>query len=543
MIVIRKLLILTVIFIANIALGQLVSTPNLNKNTELQPTCSTEIKQEYIDFLSGTRDVRNEVKEDLRNGSFRLPNPTLEIVAHILVEDETNLEGVFSESQVDESLDQLNTAFDQVGLLFERCLNVNYITEDQENPDLDITNINSFEMAERLAIQNNVENAINVYYANKLLGGFSCGWGTYPVAEIQYIIMQTATELDQHPGIDITPCPLNGATFPHEMGHYFNLLHTWERKKTAPEFVDESNCGSGVGDEICDTPADPHGLPTNVTYLEDGSVVKYNIAKCSTYPESTILPPCVLDFTKQTDLTSTGDWGCQLEDENGDVYMPNPKNIMSYGGWKACKTYFSPQQIERMLISLVVFDPELLASECRENCESDKNLGNTYIHSDTGLDVFNVSEDITSGAKVLATGYTNAKTIYNAGESVCLNPSFEAEYGSTFLAFIHGCESPSPNFKIDGAKKNNTTSSNFEIHPNPASSKAIIEYQLKSDSNVSFSLFSITGKQISTLLQNEQKFTGLHQLNFDISGLPTGIYYCTMHANEHIETQRIVITK
>jgi hypothetical protein len=80
---------------------------------------------------------------------------------------------------------------------------------------------------------------------------------------------------------------------PHEVGHYFNLLHTFETSGGNRELVNGSNC-SVAGDLICDTPADPY------------------------------------DATKPGTLNSGCTYTGTVTDANGELYRPDMTNIMSY---------------------------------------------------------------------------------------------------------------------------------------------------------------------------------------------------------------------
>lgn len=527
MIIIRYLILLTLVFLKSYAWGQLTITPTSN-SIPLQPKCSTEPTQEYMDYLDKTRYIR----EELKNNNFRLPNQTLQVAVHIIVKNEANLLDEFSESQATESIEQLNTAFSQVGFSFECCSDINYISEDIDYSDMNISNLD-FEKADRIAFENNIDNVINIYFADSLLSGFSCGWATNPaVVDTNYIIIQTADEFYD----GYISCAFNGS-LAHEMGHYFNLLHTFERRKRLPEFVNGSNCGYGVGDELCDTPADPKGLPTGII-KPSGNERLYELAPCTSAYDAN--PPCTLDTTKIQ-------FGCNITDSNGDTYLPNPKNIMTYvnGPWQKCQTYFSPQQIERMRVALIVDRIELLSNSCEE-CIAFKTFSTSHLHDENTFEIQSVSEDIMSRATVkgenLSPNAVAAYTIYNAGESVCLYPSFEAEYGSTFLAYIEGCE-PSENLRRGGVTKTNSILTNFKVYPNPFSRYAEIQFDLVNDSQLAISLFNVLGKQVKTLVSNKNFNSGKNKIPIDGSQLPSGIYYCSIQAGNQTETQKLVITK
>ncbi len=106
---------------------------------------------------------------------------------------------------------------------------------------------------------------------------------------------------------------LSAITFAHELGHYFGLEHTFEIAH-GKELVNGSNSAT-AGDGIIDTPADP------------------------------------LDLKKQSDLTkyvsTTKD--CRFinkwKDANGDYYVPDVGNIMSY---YPCQCSFTVGQLQKM---------------------------------------------------------------------------------------------------------------------------------------------------------------------------------------------------
>lgn len=109
---------------------------------------------------------------------------------------------------------------------------------------------------------------------------------------------------------------VNDGLLPHEMGHYFGLLHTFETGYRGKELVNGSNC-SVAGDLICDTPADINPYDANATNL-------VGCAYVGTYTDSL-----------------------------GQRYRPDPRNIMSY--WpnqpnkEPCdELLFTPLQYDRM---------------------------------------------------------------------------------------------------------------------------------------------------------------------------------------------------
>lgn len=110
-------------------------------------------------------------------------------------------------------------------------------------------------------------------------------------------------------------------TLLHEIGHYFSLYHTFnnadaiqanDRELVTRNFTElpprlSANCATS-GDFLCDTPADPRGLPNA------------NVSNC-TYSGTAV-------------------------DANGDAFLPLVNNYMDYN---FCGPYaFTPEQIQRM---------------------------------------------------------------------------------------------------------------------------------------------------------------------------------------------------
>lgn len=197
----------------------------------------------------------------------------------------TNGTGGLSVADLETAMTTLNLRYEAACMAFYVCGAINYIDDDQYY---------DFNTADEAALTgaNNVANAINIYYANSVGNGTSnyCGYAYYPGGP-DVILMDNG-------------CALNGSTLPHEVGHFYNLPHT---HNGGDELVNGSNCTT-AGDGFCDTPADPN-LSGNVN------------------------SSCVYTGTET--------------DANGDLYVPDPTNIMSYSR-KACRTFFSTEQLAEM---------------------------------------------------------------------------------------------------------------------------------------------------------------------------------------------------
>jgi hypothetical protein len=209
---------------------------------------------------------------------------------------QSNGNGGMNQLHLDDIMNTVNSYYSNSDIQFFNCDSINYI---------DNSNFYDFHKyyEDILCETYDVANVINIYYFNSVTSWNNvgiCGYSRFPPS-VDRIIMDNS-------------CALNGSTLSHELGHYFSLYHTHGSTNTGTttELVNGSNCTTN-GDELCDTPADP-----NLS-----GVVSFN---CE-YTDS-------------------------ITDLNGDVYMPDTSNIMSYS-LKACRNSLSSEQYNRINFSAV----------------------------------------------------------------------------------------------------------------------------------------------------------------------------------------------
>jgi hypothetical protein len=152
---------------------------------------------------------------------------------------------------------------------------------------------------QRITSRYGVRNAINVYFCNSVKAGTSevGGYAYFPDSAYysNHVFMASGQSNDN-------------ITLPHELGHYFQLAHTFDNSADADTTERElvtrlatekkprlpANCDT-KGDLICDTPADPY------------------------------------DRIKKTFSGCIYDWpASKIADANGDAYKPQMNNIMAY---------------------------------------------------------------------------------------------------------------------------------------------------------------------------------------------------------------------
>jgi hypothetical protein len=85
----------------------------------------------------------------------------------------------------------------------------------------------------------------------------------------------------------------------------------------------------------------------------------------------------------------------------------------------------------------------------------------------------------------------------------------------------------------------------FELsqnYPNPFNPATTIEYQLPAQSFVTLAIVDLLGRRVSTLV-NEKKEEGNHSVQFDGSGLSSGLYFYRLTAGGFVRTRRMLLIK
>ena len=307
----------------------------LSKNINAQDyNCGTTIEDADLKYL----DQQNKLWQ-LHQLNQPESGTTLSIVPvqlHII--RTTSGTGGIAESDFLAAFDRVNSDYFNAGIHFYQCSAVNYIDDDDYY---------DYDKSEMTALDNahSISNVINIYSSDGVTSGGSpiCGHAQFP-GGLDFVMLANS-------------CTLNGSTFSHELGHYFNLLHT-HSTFYGSELVDGSNC-SAAGDLLCDTPADPT-LSGNI-----------NSSGCI--------------YT-----------GVQV-DPNSQAYSPDVTNVMSYSA-KGCRTYLSPEQLSRMAFSLTNDRAYLV---CNNSITFDSDFYYDYTQDCSN----NLIVDFSDATQAVATGW------------------------------------------------------------------------------------------------------------------------------------------
>ncbi|RJP74577.1 MAG: T9SS C-terminal target domain-containing protein [Candidatus Zixiibacteriota bacterium] len=87
--------------------------------------------------------------------------------------------------------------------------------------------------------------------------------------------------------------------------------------------------------------------------------------------------------------------------------------------------------------------------------------------------------------------------------------------------------------------------SSFTLHPftpNPFNPSTVARYELQAASYVNLRVYDTAGREVATLVDG-WRVAGSHEVTFDASGLPSGLYLARLQAGDFTQTQKLVLLK
>jgi predicted acyl esterase len=79
-------------------------------------------------------------------------------------------------------------------------------------------------------------------------------------------------------------------------------------------------------------------------------------------------------------------------------------------------------------------------------------------------------------------------------------------------------------------------------YPNPFNASTTVRYELPDPARVRLSVYDMLGREVSVLV-NDRREAGFHQVRFDPGGLASGVYFYRLQAGEFTQTRKLVIVK
>lgn len=106
------------------------------------------------------------------------------------------------------------------------------------------------------------------------------------------------------------------------------------------------------------------------------------------------------------------------------------------------------------------------------------------------------------------------------------------------LTRIFNIYTPKPGF--DGNVNNYWLANNY---PNPFNNSTTIRFLIPKEEIVTLKIFNLLGQQIETIINNEIKTVGAHEISWEASKSASGVYFYQLKAGEFIETKKMLLIK
>jgi hypothetical protein len=260
-------------------------------------------------------------------------------VKHHIVRSTNGTNGASLE-KIAKGMEILNKRFASANIQFYSCSSIDYVNNDAYitcNPTVEQTLIQN----------NNVANMINIYYfKSSSTNSDISGYAYFPSQNKNFIAINNDY--------------INTSVIAHEMGHFFDLLHTFETS-LGNELANQTNC-TIAGDLLCDTKASPffktsYNIQPGTEQMScpagsSGFVCFRPIIVCGDNTPNAFknYNPCTCTY-----------FGNE-KDANNQPYTPNGRNLMSsatilppdhngnigFLGVDCATDPFTPQQITRI---------------------------------------------------------------------------------------------------------------------------------------------------------------------------------------------------
>jgi hypothetical protein len=82
----------------------------------------------------------------------------------------------------------------------------------------------------------------------------------------------------------------------------------------------------------------------------------------------------------------------------------------------------------------------------------------------------------------------------------------------------------------------------LQNYPNPFNPSTTIKYELSKSSEVRLTVFDMLGREVSVLV-NERRNAGVHQVKFDGSGLSSGVYVYRIQAGDFFQSKKLLLLR
>lgn len=232
--------------------------------------CGMHTTDSEADILLRQRELRKQMISMMK-GVDEGETIYIPVTAHIICDNQGRQ--CYSELDLYELMCEVNAFFEPANMYLYLKGDVRYVNNQSLFWTYNAGEL--FDIIDRHMKASYVDSTVNIYFCNffpNANGANLCGAAPFPFMDLQYFNGRPA-------GVVMNKtCSQKGEkTLPHELGHHFNLLHTFQGSNSiSPNFREHVTRESGIrncetaGDGFCDTEADTlfYRCPYNGTALD-----------------------------------------------------------------------------------------------------------------------------------------------------------------------------------------------------------------------------------------------------------------------------------
>ncbi|OGU10365.1 MAG: hypothetical protein A2X61_11390 [Ignavibacteria bacterium GWB2_35_12] len=142
----------------------------------------------------------------------------------------------------------------------------------------------------------------------------------------------------------------------------------------------------------------------------------------------------------------------------------------------------------------------------------------------------------------------NSEVSLRAGDEVILSPGTRAEIGSNVHVFIDDCGTQAIVSKDDKKGSSKLIESSFinykfVVVPNPANNSIEVKFKLEEGSPVQIQIINSLGQTLLCQSDFYNNTATEKKLSFDVSTLPSGLYFVVLRSQSFVQSKQIVILK
>lgn len=98
------------------------------------------------------------------------------------------------------------------------------------------------------------------------------------------------------------------------------------------------------------------------------------------------------------------------------------------------------------------------------------------------------------------------------------------------------------NEPLNIASHNNKPIKKLNLYPNPVSNIATLEFELEFSELTSIVIYNISGREVRRVIHNEFRLLGKNSIEFNVNGLSSGTYICTVKSRNEVQSINFIVT-